>query len=555
MKNIRGLLSMVVALLPAGVGCLDGSVVLQPVDGGGGAGGEAPTPPTDPRLDLLVVLDNSFGMAEDQRRFAEELGQLVVWLAEPPCMAEDGRVVEAAGSLCPPGSARPFAPVRDLHLGFVSSSLGDFTSGACFSEAVEHADDRGRLVSRGLSLEETYQGLGFLAYDPDQQMSPPGEADLDVFLSRAVDVVTGMDARGCGYEMPLESMTRFLVDPAPYDSLGEESSTLVKQGVDQTILDQRAAFLRDRSNLAVIVVTDEDDCSLDVQTQGHLAFGPEPFFRATSECASNANDPCCTSCALLNGDDGCDAENNCGVNGGKYTVQDDHPNLKCWDQKRRYGVDFLAPVTRYANALSVVQIDPSSPTLAGPALVDNPLFSGGRHPNQVAFLPITGVPWQDLVANPNDLDAPTLSSAALQATGQWDWFTGPTSDPFMRATSAIRSGTNPATGDEVSAANPINLGDFQIEGPDGADNLQRACTYLYEEPLPDGPSCSFDPDTTDPLCEEGGTQIGEGATPGLRHLAVARALGDRAVVGSACRDPRDFASAQALLVRLADVLP
>lgn len=538
---------MMVALLPIGVGCVDGQVVLGPLDGGGGsgagAGGEA-TIPTDPRVDLLVVIDNSIGMAGKQERFAEELTQLVSWLADPPCMTDDGRAVKAVGSKCSPGGKRRFAPVRDLHLGFISSSLGDLESGAC-------PDDRGRLLTRGLGVDGTYQGRGFLAFDPDQQMDPPGDADLGEFASKARDLILGAGSVGCGYEMQLEAMTRFLVDPAPYASIANQDGVLVKEGVDEYLLIQRAGFLRDRSNLLVLLLTDEDDCSLDVQTQGHLVLRSQPFFRATSECEVDPNDPCCSSCGLPI-ETGCDVGNSCAINGGRYTAAQEHPNLKCWDQKRRYGVDFLYPVERYANALSAVQIDASQPSLSGDALVDNPIFAGGRHPNQVAFLSIAGVPWQDLVADPSDLGAPTLSSAELQATGQWDWFTGPTTDPFMRATYEIRSGTNPATGESTSAPNSVNVSDYAID-TDAPDNLQRACTFSFDEPVPNGPSCGLD--DPDPLCEPDGTQLGDGATPGLRPLAVARALGDRGVVGSICRDPDQFASAQALLARLADVLP
>lgn len=40
-----------------------------------------------------------------------------------------------------------------------------------------------------------------------------------------------------------------------------------------------------------------------------------------------------------------------------YEAADDPPNLKCFDQKRRYGVDFHFPVDRYVNALSPTRDD------------------------------------------------------------------------------------------------------------------------------------------------------------------------------------------------------
>ncbi len=44
-------------------------------------------------------------------------------------------------------------------------------------------------------------------------------------------------------------------------------------------------------------------------------------------------------------------------------------NLRCFDQKRRFGIDFLNKLDRYTNALTKDQV----PNRAG-ELVDNPLF-------------------------------------------------------------------------------------------------------------------------------------------------------------------------------------
>lgn len=83
----------------------------------------------------------------------------------------------------------------------------------------------------------------------------------------------GVDELGCGYEMPLEATYRFLVDPEPYEALVEEDGLLVESGVDQAILEQRAAFVRPDSFLGIVLLSDEDDCSLDPMTQGAAAAG------------------------------------------------------------------------------------------------------------------------------------------------------------------------------------------------------------------------------------------------------------------------------------------
>lgn len=82
--------------------------------------------------------------------------------------------------------------------------------------------------------------------------------------------MVGPGETGCGIEMPLEAMTRFLVDPAPYETLVDENNRLVETGVDEVILEQRAAFLRPTSNVAIVLLTDENDCSLSVFNQSHL---------------------------------------------------------------------------------------------------------------------------------------------------------------------------------------------------------------------------------------------------------------------------------------------
>lgn len=519
-------------------------------DGGSGGTGSGGGFEPDSRLDLLLVVDNSIGMANEQERFTSELAQLLAWLAVPPCLGEDGRVVDSEGA-CPAGTERAFAPVRDIHLGVITSSLGDLTSGACTGGTGVNADDKGRLIDRKkFGTVPTYEDRGFLAYDPDGAMTPPGEASLETFVTRAQDLVLGAGSLGCGYEMPLEAMTRFLADPTPYLELETNGSLLDPVGVDEVVLDQRAAFLRDRSNVAVLVLSDENDCSVAVEDQGFLAL-KGPFFRATSICLTAPDSPCCTSCGLPT-PEGCTPDPTCAEQ-PKYAANEDHPNLKCYDQKRKYGVDFLYPTQRYVNALSAVQIDPGAPSYVGLDTVANPLFAGGRHPNQVTFLSIAGVPWQDTVVDPSDPESPTMSANELVESGAWDWMTGsaPT-DPFMRESVGVRAGTNPATGVSVAASNPINGGDRTISEP---NSLQYACTIEIAEPVEFGQFC-FDCEggCDNPVCD-GTTQIGDAAFPSRRQLEVARGLADRGAIGSICRDPAALGSAQAMLVRLAAILP
>jgi hypothetical protein len=337
--------------------------------------------------------------------------------------------------------------------------------------------------------------------------------------------------------MPLEAMTRFLVDPAPYDSLtAGNDGLLARNGVDTVLLQQRADFIRPDSLVSVVMLADENDCSMDVSAQGYLTLGQAPFYKSTSACEIDPNDACCTSCALPV-PAGCAPDPACGVQGtaqaAQYTASEDHPNLRCWDQKRRYGIDFRYPIERYTNALSLAAIDPSVSSLApSGGGVANPLFAGGRPASFVSFTAIVGVPWQDLATNPNDPESPNKTTSQMEADGTWAAILEG-GDPFMIESVAARSGTNPATGASVSADNAINGGDrLAIPG----DDLQYTCIFGLEEAVANGPDCGascVEQSCDDPLCN-GAEQIGAKAYPGVRQLSLVRSLGDRGIAGSIC---------------------
>lgn len=492
------------------------------------------------KMDLLLVVDNSMSMADKQEILAPSVARLIQNLVNPRCIDSSGAPLPSAQQpanptdACPAGSAREHAPVRDLHVGVISSSLGSFGDG-CGQASVTNPDDRAHLLTRSLGPEiPTYQGLGYLAWDPDQSDLPvPGEADAAALIQHAQDLVLGVGERGCGFEMPLEAAYRFLADPAPYEALEVDPQTqgLVGVGVDQTLLDQRAAFVRPDSLVAVMLLSDENDCSIDVSGPGHLTLGTEPFYRATSACADNPDDVCCTSCALPT-PEGCSPDPACAAN-PKYSGDEDPINLRCLDQKRRYGVDFLNPTARYSNALSSETIDPTRSDLAvveGSVPVDNPLFAGGRPPEFVTLTTIVGVPWQDLVADPTDPSSALKTSSEMEADGTWSWLIGRDAlDPFMHESMDPRTGTSPATHESVSSPNSINGGDFV-----GIEYfLQAACTFDLATPLPEGPFCLNLEGLPSPLCE-GTTQVAAPAYPGGRQLSVVRALGDRGIAGSVC---------------------
>jgi hypothetical protein len=239
---------------------------------------------------------------------------------------------------------------------------------------------------------------------------------------------------------------------------------------------------------------------------------------------------------------------------GPYDTNFDDPlNLRCWDQKRRFGVDWLFPVQRYIDGLTAPQIK----NRAG-QLVANPLLAS-RAPGQIVVTGIVGVPWQD-VATVQSLSpgAPVaLVSSAELANGRWSWLVPsgntPPADPLMRESIEPRSGTNPATGQPLappSAGPGANSANGHERNVTSGTDLQYAC--IMPRKLPNdcstvgGAGCdcktASDPGYTDnnPLCQDPATgkystlQHFAKAYPTTRELQLLQGLGERAVVSSAC---------------------
>lgn len=516
-------------------------------------------------------------MADKQEILSLAVADLVSSLTNPVCVDPNGVAAPNAQQPkspvdpCPAGFHRSFSPIVDMHVGFVSSSLGGYGSDACPDQVPSSPDcggtntnfsnnDHGHLVDRtdGCSTAKvpTYQGFGYLAWDPAQKATPPGEMDIAGFTKNIENLVVGMGQIGCGFEAQLEGWYRFLVDPKPYQSIAVSGGKAVPSGVDDGLLQQRAEFLRPDSLLAIVMLTDENDCSVIeggqyyVATQLSNANGPYHLPPARSECATNPNDPCCKSCGQPAGV--------CPVDPGCSKLLDgvtDNINLRCFEEKKRLGIDFLYPTSRYSDALHAATVKDLNGTDT-----PNPLFtdlSGGnapvRDPSLVMLTGIVGVPWQDVARDLNDLGKGYKSATELTQGQDWDKIVGDISaykaptDPFMQESIAPRMGANPITGEPIEppgslTKNPINGTEYTID--DGSD-LQYACTFplLQTRDCSKGQiACDCDVPTNDkPVCAsnpaDGGKmtlQVRAKAYPGLRQLEVLKQAGEQGVVASIC---------------------
>ena len=531
------------------------------------------------KIDLLLGIDNSRSMADKQEILALAVPDLVARLVNPICVDPNNvpTAMQPAGPTedCPPGTVREFEPVLDIHIGIVSSSIGSAGGSACIATADKPTvDDHGRLLARrpmDSALVPTYQEKGFLAWDPTGKLDPAGEPSISNLVANLTEMVKGVGQVGCGYEAQLESWYRFLVDTEPYESISvvdnpatpdNDPAATPSVQVDEVLLAQRRDFLRPDSLLAIIILTDENDCSIKEFGQFYFAgqltngMGPYHLPRARAECTANPNDKCCKSCGQAAGD--CPADPGCSAPLGDV---EDHANLRCYDQKRRFGIDFLYPTQRYVDALSSVSLA----NRAG-QLVPNPLFSdlnpqdqisNIRDPGLIFFAGIVGVPWQDIARDPTDLTKGLKNAEELQqpisenGPTTWDVILGdpanyvPPLDPLMIETYVPRSGTNPITGDPIAApgtpngTNPINGHEYTIGGGgDPYSDLQYAC--IFE--LPTARDCAGATGDCDcdaaaapdsPLCE-GSIQERAKAYPGVRELTVLRDVQSQGIVASVC---------------------
>jgi hypothetical protein len=571
----------------------------QAGSGGSGSGAPDAAEPALPRpdkVDLLLMLDNSRSMDVKHSLFEDAVQQLLRRLRSPDCVAASGDHSSERDDTGGCVSGRPeFEPVTDIHVAVISSSLGDGGDNLVCRDP-EDLDMAHTLGSTARGAVASMNSNGFLEWRAG--------ADEAVFTRDLQQMIAAVGQNGCGYEASLEAWYRFLVEPAPYTSLvrvacnpGDTATDCMAPAVDeaghplidQAVLEQRAAFLRPDSLLLIVSLTDENDCSIRVGGDSwRIAALSKNMPRAASAGAVDPNSVCCYACGS-SPPAGCSADPACDTQ-PTLTPAEDGTNLRCQDQKRRFGADFLYPTERYVRALTDTKLCASQPSLAAQGCpgetFDNPLFAGGRPAALISFASVVGVPWQDIASPESSAPASFHAVADLQPS-EWDRILGRPSatpplapaDPFMQESDRARAG--------IEIANPINGREYdtaQTAGGEreGTNDLEYACTF----PLPAPIDCAaldreralaYDcSDTTlndTPLCEQvpgqtprGQIQYFSKAYPGLRHLEVLQgvsARGGNATLGSICaRNTSDDArpdfgyrpAMQALLERVTPVL-
>jgi len=366
------------------------------------------------KVDLLFAIDNSQSMGDKQAILADAVPDLINGLLRPRCVNPDTGTPDPGNAVADPngtkdnrygcpGTTEPeFKPVTDMHIGIVSSSLGNFGGDVC-PESNARTNDRGRLLNIGdtgtpLPLAQPSNFLAWFPTSEDNQDAkrhppPPNPVRTIPELSDNFQkLVVGVGQNGCGLEAQLESVYRFLIQPDPWDSVRLDANRQAElDGIDEEVLKQRAAFLRPDSLVAVIMLTDEDDSSADplaVGGQGwafmNKRFPASNVFRAggasegttasrgTSVCLTDPRSEDCTSCGFappdcttaqcqkIRSDPNCQASGKPGSAGpgfdGFFGERDDQLNVRFHRMKQRYGVDPQYPIRRYVDGFTKFRV-------------------------------------------------------------------------------------------------------------------------------------------------------------------------------------------------------
>jgi hypothetical protein len=228
-------------------------------------------------LDILFVIDNSGSMASEQEKLARELTRMVRVLTSGDRYAEREHQV-------PPGlpdKSRRFTPVGSLHVGVVSTNMGGIDAPPDRPEALRSCSGLGDDATLQHSTVTAVEGVvatnkefqdyqqGDVVIPPSPECALPAQPAYQSYLTSddpaavglAFRCVARLGVRGCSFEQPLEAMWKALAPSAPSKGAPKELFTFLNGSKGQG---DRAnqGFLRENAVLAIVHLTDEDDCSI-----------------------------------------------------------------------------------------------------------------------------------------------------------------------------------------------------------------------------------------------------------------------------------------------------
>ncbi len=229
-------------------------------------------------VDLLFMIDNSGSMASEQSKLAKQLPKLVEILSSGDRFPGQSDAEVLAQGNDP--TKRKFTPVKTLHLGVVSSNAGGIDDTAGQGVAIQSCVDLGDDGKLQNSTEIAQMGVvaanrsEFQGYDAGQTVIAPdptcaigdqplyqefmtGDSPEDA--AQAFGCVARLGIRGCPFEQQLESMWKAV---APTTGIGNKDLFTFINGSKGQGDRYNKGFVRDNAILAVLLVSDEEDCSI-----------------------------------------------------------------------------------------------------------------------------------------------------------------------------------------------------------------------------------------------------------------------------------------------------
>ncbi|EDM79863.1 putative lipoprotein [Plesiocystis pacifica SIR-1] len=226
------------------------------------------------KVDVLLVLDNSGSMGEEQANLAANFGPVIERLEEVGADYRIGITTTDIGGHSCEGQATG----GSLHLSSCLDRPGTFTfngndqfAAACEAHCQLSGEELEIRPTEGCGDSEEAARPWIQSYNGVSNL-PEGVTTLDAFQCFAPQGISG-----CGWESPLEAMARALENMHNPDR-------------------PEYGFLRDDALLAVVVVTDEVDCSYNPEHADALfldgAFFADGVSYATSAACWNAGTDC-----------------------------------------------------------------------------------------------------------------------------------------------------------------------------------------------------------------------------------------------------------------------
>jgi hypothetical protein len=429
--GLRAALTAVAALGAVAIGCIDRPVAKVETRTQSGVSEEVRNEAID-KVDLLLEVDNSGSMRENQANIMQQFGLMINTLTNPPCRSRSNPA--APPHTCDPNNmddVRAYPAVKDLHVGVISSDLGTPGSSVPGCANSDLGDD-GLLnpIRYGQALADHLPWMPRRG-DP----APPGFRPADctnrdqfpsfiTFTSGVTDPAmfehdfkcnAGLYVNGCGLEQQLEAVWRALVWHDPRERAGNN--------------DPNRGFIRDDALLAIVLLTDEEDGSV-------------------------------RDCRFARGDQ-CQAPGTIDVfNSASTRWSSTNLNLRFYLYRPCSDQDPTWPLDRY--------VDPSNLTRGYMGLKPG-------HPERIVFAAITGVPLQI-----------PMRGTGTNATVDWDQLLG-APDPNNADNFCARNYMTAV--DMMSAEGPISMRAAN-QDPNCSDRTVPACRREGSTYDPMRPPCT-----------------------------------------------------------------